>query len=130
MTANESDMTVMKGAETAHRHRSISYKLGWWLLVLLTGITVVGHLLAPVAFATPDETLMFWALAAMGIYTLSVLFVPYRRGERWAWWVTWVPVAIFAVVIFYAPMAGPYYLGIAGLMAVSQLATRPTFQHP
>jgi hypothetical protein len=59
-------------------------------------------------------------LAAMNVYVLSVLLTAYRRGERWAWRVTWVPVAICALVTFCAD-EGPYYLGTAAVMTIAQL---------
>lgn len=121
--------TTTRGRFVAElRQRSPLYKVGWGLLVLTAGITAVGHLAAPVAFAPANETIMFLALAAMSIYALAVLLIPYRRGERWAWWVTWIHVAVFAVVIFSAPNVGPIYLGLAIGMAGAQLATRSTFR--
>ena len=49
----------------------------------------------------------FFALAGINIYSLSVLLTAYRRGEPWAWFGTWVMVAIYGMTILYAPDLGP-----------------------
>ena len=129
MTTEARDTTTMGRVAAELRQRSLWYKIGWGFLVLTAGITAVGHFVAPLAFAPANETIMFWALTAMSIYAMAVLVIPYRRGEPWAWWVTWIHVAIFAVVIFSAPNVGPIYLGLAVGMAGAQLATRSAFQN-
>ncbi|HEU4750476.1 MAG TPA: hypothetical protein VFT54_05400 [Acidimicrobiia bacterium] len=110
------------------RTRSVGYKVGWWVLVVIAGASVVSHI-SLAGFAEEDAwVLAFFGLAAMNIYALVVLLTGYRRGERWAWWVTWVLVAIYALVIFYAHDAGPYYLGAAAVMAIAQLLTWSGFR--
>jgi hypothetical protein len=79
-------------------------------------------------FSEEDSwALAFIGLAAMNVYVLSVLLTAYRRGERWASRVTWVPVAIYALVTFYAD-EGAYYLGTAAVMAIAQLLTWSGFR--
>jgi hypothetical protein len=116
--------------DTGLHNRSAGYRLGWWILLVIAGASVVNHLSGPLAgFANGDaEVLMFLALAAMNIYAFVVLLTGYRHGERWAWWVTWVMVAIYAVTIVYAPDAGPYYLGAAAVMVLAQLLTWTGFR--
>jgi hypothetical protein len=111
---------------------SIRGKIGWWVLVGIAGASVVNHISGPfLGFATgDDEILAFLGLAAMNIYALVVLLTVYRRGERWAWWITWVFVAMYAVVILYAPVAGRYYLGAAIVMAFTQVMTWSAFRRP
>lgn len=129
MTTEETTTTTRLVAGNL-RKQSVGYQAGWWFLMLMAAISFVGHLLAPFAFAPANEAIMFWALAAMSLYAMAVLLVPYRRAERWAWWVTWVHVAIYAVVIVGAPQVGPIYLTLAVLMAVAQLATSSAFRDP
>lgn len=114
------------------RNRSIGHKIGWWILVLIAGASVVNHISGPlVGFAEGDaEVLMFLGLAAMNIYAVVVLLTGYLRGERWAWWVTWVLVGLYGLVILYAPDAGPYYLGASVVMAMAQLLARTGFPRP
>ena len=111
------------------RTGSVGYKVGWWVLVVIAGVSVVGHL-SLAGFSEEDSwAVAFLGLAAMNVYALSVLLTAYRRGEPWAWWVTWLPVAIYALVIFYAD-EGPYYLGRAAVMAIAQLLTWSGFRNP
>lgn len=114
------------------RTRSIGYKIGWWVVVVIAGLSILNHILGPFAgFAATDmEVLAFFALAALNIYALAVLLTGYRRGERWAWWVTWVMIAIYGVTILYVPDVGRYYLGAAIVMAIAQLLTWPAFGEP
>jgi hypothetical protein len=111
---------------------SIRDKIGWWVLVGIAGASVANHISAPfLGFASgDDEMLAFLGMAAMNIYALVVLLTVYRRSERWAWWITWVFVAMYAAVILYAPVVGPYYLGAAIVMAFIQLMTWSGFRQP
>ena len=65
--------------------QSTGYRIGWWVLVVITGASILNHLTGPLAgFAEGDmEVLAFFALAAMNIYALVVLLTGYRRGEPW-----------------------------------------------
>ena len=96
--------------------QTVWYRIGWWVLVVIAGASIVNHVLGPfLGFASgDDQVLAFLALAAMNIYALVVLLTAYRRGERWAWWVTWVFVAFYGLVFFYAPDVGSFYLGRGG----------------
>jgi hypothetical protein len=46
----------------------------------------------------------------------------------WAWWVTWVQVAVYGITILYAPDLGPWYAGPVIAIAIAQLLTRPAFR--
>lgn len=112
------------------RTQSISYIIGWWILVSITGLSILNHLSGPlVGFAEDDaEVFAFFSLAALNIYALAVLLTAYRRGEQWAWSVTWATVGIHAMTMLYAPEAGRYYQGAAVVMAVAQLLTWSAFR--
>ena len=114
------------------RSRSISYKIGWWILGGINGLSSLNHVSGPLAgFAEGDaEMFVFFSLAAINIYALAVLLTAYRRGEQWAWWVTWAMIAIYGITMLYAPDAGRYYLGAAVVMAVAQLLTWSAFRAP
>jgi hypothetical protein len=109
--------------------RSTGYKVGWWILVVISGLSILNHLSGPLfGFAEGTaEVFVFFTLAALNIYALVVLLTGYRRGERWAWWVTWAMVIIYGLTILYAPDIGRYYLGAAVLMALAQLLTWSAF---
>jgi hypothetical protein len=61
------------------------------------------------------------------LYSVAVLLFPYRRGEKWAWFATWLIVLAFAVVILFNSDLGGMYLAMSGLMAVGQILTRAAF---
>lgn len=69
------------------RGTRILFRVGWWAIVVLTGLFTLNHLVGAVAFASSDdERMMFLVFAGMQALSLVVLFVPYRRAEWWAWW--------------------------------------------
>jgi hypothetical protein len=122
-------MTNNEMARQDVRHRSIRYKVGWWTLVLIAALSLLNHVMGALGLYEPGEELVFIGYAAVSVYALAVLVVGYRRGERWAWWVTWAFVASYALVpVFHGPEIGPYYMGAAVLMALAQLATWPAFR--
>jgi hypothetical protein len=112
------------------RTQSIRYKIGWWVLVVIAAASVANHVSGLfLGFASGDE-LAFIGLAAMNLYAVVVLLTVFRRGEQWAWLVTWVLIATYALVILYAPVVGPWYLGAAVVMAFAQLLTWAAFRQP
>lgn len=71
------------------RTQSIRYKIGWWVLVVIAAASVANHVSGLfLGFASGDE-LAFIGVAAMNLYAVVVLLTVYRRGEQWAWLVTW-----------------------------------------
>ncbi len=86
-------------------------------------------------FATRSQGL---ALTAFGIAFLAIAAIPYRAGQRWAWWAAWIlPAWSAAVAALYlahgirpeiAPpppmVSGP---AIAGIAAILLLADRASF---
>jgi hypothetical protein len=53
--------------------------------------------------------------------------MPFRRGEKWAWYISWILVIGFASTIFFSSTIGVWYLAAAGVMALGLLLTRPAF---
>ena len=105
--------------------RANGFKAGRWILMGLSVSSVVMH--AGLLFALPDEELLFLGWVVFSFYSAVVLAIPYRRGEKWAWFVTWMMVLAFAVVILFDSEFGVMYLVMAGLMAVGQMLARPAF---
>jgi hypothetical protein len=103
--------------------RTNGFKAGWWILMGLSVLSVVMH--AGLLFALPDEELLFLGWAVFSLYSAVVLAIPYRRGEKWAWFVTWLMVFTFAIVNLFNSEFGVMYLVTAGLMAVGQMLARP-----
>jgi hypothetical protein len=77
-------------------------------------------------------------LVVIGILMTTILLVPFRRGERWAWWVMWtlpiwaaaasVGIAIVGVAPGQAPpppmISGPIFAVLAGAIL---LVSAPRF---
>jgi hypothetical protein len=72
-----------------------------------------------------------WSLAVVGCLLLAILLLPYRSGERWAWWALWIlPAWLFGVAALYLafglapqrPLPPPLISGpILGAIAVTVL---------
>jgi hypothetical protein len=80
-----------------------AYEKYAWVLLFVVGIlTIVDSIgtwgsyanwVGP--FNSPDPIVFSSRAAGYGIFILVVLWVGYRRGERWAWYVFWyLPVGI------------------------------------
>jgi hypothetical protein len=81
-------------------------------------------------FIEPGLVDSFIAWATFSLYSVAVLLVPYRRGERWSWYLTWALPVPSVVLSLNNPDAAPFYLAAAGLMVIAQLLTRDAFVIP
>ena len=103
----------------------------WWALVVVSVVLVVfgltdiatgaaadpaiaqaltGKTLAELEAAGPDAYRLFdfftrvngWSLVLAGLLFTVVLLVPFRRGQRWAWWAMWLlPIWALGGALFY-----------------------------
>jgi hypothetical protein len=112
-------------SEATIQTQSTGFKIGWWILFSISVLGAVGH--AALVFALPGEEVLFIGWAALNLYSVLVLYFPYRRGEKWAWYTTWVMIVPFALVMLFDAQIGSMYLILAGLMAVGQLLARRQF---
>lgn len=101
------------------------FSVGWWILMAICALSAAGHL--ALLFAIPGEELLFLGWTVVSAYAAVVLAIPYRRGERWAWYTSWLIVLTFALVPLYSTEQGPIYLAVGVVMAVCQLLTRAYF---
>jgi hypothetical protein len=107
--------------------RSTTFKIGWIALLVISALFALWHIIAIVAFPS-DEATLFAGWAAFNLYSTLVLYIPFRRGEKWAWYTSWILVIGFAAPILFSQESFTvYYLGAAVLMAVALLLTRPAF---
>lgn len=105
--------------------QSITYKIGWWLLLGLVVVGVLGYV--AMIFVEPLHADSFVAWATLSFCYGVVLLIPYRRREKWAWCLTWVAV-IPAIVLSVANRdLAPWYLPGVGLGALGQLLTLRAF---
>lgn len=106
--------------------RATLFNLGWVALLTISGLATLNHLI--LIFVMPDEATLFLGWAAYNLYATVVLYIPFRRGETWAWFLTWTLVLGFALpILFSADAFAVWYLAAAGVMTVSLLLTRSVF---
>jgi hypothetical protein len=71
---------------------SIRFKLAWILLAII-GAAVLGFGLIVVVWPGSSNPLFLRAIGVasmgMGIFGVMITVIPYRRRERWAWFVLW-----------------------------------------
>jgi hypothetical protein len=107
-------------------NRSTAFKFGWIILLVLSVLATLNHIV--LAFVMTDEATLFLGWAAFNLYSTVVLYIPFRRGEKWAWYTSWILVIGFAAPILFSQESfAVYYLGAAVVMAVGLLLTRPAF---
>jgi hypothetical protein len=105
--------------------QSTAYRVGWLVLFGISVLSVVSYVVLIVIVPGLVDSFIAWA--AFSLYSVFVLLIPYRRRERWAWYLTWALVIPSVVLGLNNPDAAPFYLAAAGLMALSQLLTRGAF---
>ena len=71
--------------------KSWKLTLSCLVFMLLFLITIV--ITVSTAFTEPvqifEDTLISTLGVGMSIFGLAITFIPFRRGEQWAWWVLW-----------------------------------------
>ena len=105
--------------------QSTTYKIGWWFLFGISVLSVLSYV--ALIFVVPNSVDSLIAWVTFSLYSVFVLLIPYRRGEKWAWYLTWILVIPSVVLSLNNRDAAPYYLTAAGLLAIGQLLTRGAF---
>ena len=112
--------------------RSDMFTVGWTVLLIISACGTLNHIMLPIY----DKNNLAVAIFAVGfsVYSLVVFAIPYRRGERWAWYAAWMPIFAFGSFIFWVNAAAgemqavmwTYFIA-AIAMAISQAVAYPTF---
>jgi hypothetical protein len=105
--------------------RSTTFKIGWWILFVVSVVSVLAYV--ALTYLWPNLADALIADATFSLYCVFVLLIPYRRVEKWAWYLTWVLVIPAVVLSFNNLDAAPGFLTGAGLVTLGQLLTRPAF---
>jgi hypothetical protein len=78
----------------SNRTQSTTFNVGWLVLFGISVLNVLSYM--ALFFVVPNGVwLIGWA--TFSLYFVVVVLIPYRRGERWAWYLTWA-VVVPAVV--------------------------------
>ena len=111
-------------SELNPKPRSLGFKIGWGVLLFVSIGNVLGHIGLSIFETQPGTVFVAWA--GMNFLAAGILLIPYRRRERWAWFLVWALVIPYVSVILFNQDVGPIYLGEAALIALGQLLTYRT----
>lgn len=112
-------------SELTMSNQSTTSKIGWGLLIFVAVSNILGHIGLAIFESGPDTVFIAWA--TFNLLAAIILAIPYRRGERWAWYAISVTAVPFALVIFSNPEIGPIYLAEAAVIIVGQVLTYRAF---
>jgi hypothetical protein len=105
--------------------RNNTFTIGWIVLLVIAALATLNHIMLPV-YGDPVTFALGWT--GYSLYATVVIAIPFRRGERWAWYTSWILVIGFAAPILITQEIYPVaYLLAAGVMAICLLLTRPAF---
>lgn len=104
---------------------SAAFNIGWMVLLILSALATFNHIMLPL-YGDPVALALGWT--GYSLYATLVVAIPFRRGERWAWYISWILVIGFAYpILIIRESYTVAYLIAAGVMAISLLITRPAF---
>ena len=102
-----------------------AFEIGWIVLLFISALATLNHIMLPL-YGDPLVLALGWM--GYSLYATVVFEIPIRRGERWAWYISWILVIGFAYPILIIREGYTVaYLIAAGLMAVCLLLTGPAF---
>ena len=105
---------------------STAFNIGWIVLLILSALATLWLIILMFTIVDDAPFLMSWA--AFSLYATLILYIPFRRGEKWAWFSIWIQVILFGSAIFFGtPEVMMKYLVVAGLMVLGLLLTGPAF---
>ena len=106
--------------------RNDTFTIGWFVLLFISALATLWLIILMFTIVDDAPILMSWA--ALSLYATLILYIPFRRGEKWAWFSIWIQVILFGSTIFFStPEIANKYVVAAGVMAFALLMTRPTF---
>ncbi len=117
--AERADIVVDEGATVERAYE----KYGWMILAVSAVFGIVAAVLTtlpPLSWFTDPVIIMSysimggWGVTWVGfnIFALVLALIPFRRGERWAWYTLWMLPLLWLLQFALAPDL-PYYLVLA-----------------
>ena len=101
------------------------FKMGWIILLVIAALMTLGHF--SLIFIFMDERVLFAGLATSNLYAFLVIYLLFRRGEKWAWVVTWTLPALALLIAVTHPSLAIYYYGVAAVCVLGLLLTMRDF---
>ncbi|MDX1613351.1 MAG: hypothetical protein R3300_03515 [Candidatus Promineifilaceae bacterium] len=111
--------------ELSLKTESSGFKIGWGVLLFLAVSNVLGHI--GLLIFEPEPTSIFVAWAALNLLATTILLIPYKRHERWAWYAIWLLILPYGLIVFFNAEIGPIYMSEAVVMTIGQLLTFSSF---
>jgi hypothetical protein len=104
------------------------FKIGWIALLVSAGLMTLNHLM--LMFILHDPTL-FAGFAAFNLYAFLVILIPFRGGEKWTWYATWILPIGLAIPAFNGDSSiAIFYFAVAAVCVLGLLLTmRDFFSH-
>jgi len=104
---------------------SAAFNIGWIVLLFSSALATLNHIMLPL-YGDPVALAIGWT--GYSLYASVVIAIPFRRGERWAWYISWILVIGFAYpILIIRESYTVAYLIAAAVMAISLLITWPAF---
>jgi hypothetical protein len=100
------------------------FKVGWFSLLISTGLMAAGHFFMIFTF---DEPVLFTDFTAFNLLAFFIVFIPFRRGEKWAWLASWTLPLVYAVTAINDLAIAVYFIGFAALCGLGLLLTMGDF---
>ncbi len=100
------------------------FKIAWIIILTSAALATISYL---VMIFVDKGAAFFTPYTAFNLYGFLVLLIPFRRGQKWAWWSTWILPTSMALTGLYIPEFAPYYFGGAAVFAVGLLLTIKDF---
>ena len=100
------------------------FKIGWIVLLVIDILLTLNHFMLIFVL---DEPNLFIGFTLFNLYALLILLIPFRRGETWAWLVTWLLPIGLALPASIDPNIAVFYYGAATVCALGLLLTRQDF---
>lgn len=104
--------------------QNIRFKIGSIALLILAALMVLMHF--GLMFVLKDP-LLFFSFGMFSIYAFLVLLIPFRKGEKWAWFASWLLPVGLAIPATMDPGIAVYYYSFAVVCAVGLLLTMQHF---
>jgi hypothetical protein len=106
-------------------------RIAWIVMVVLAAGSTVNSFVR-VFWESAPEPVVGWV--GFSLLATVILLIPFLRGERWAWYSTWILALGFAsvAVVTAGPRFGRVgigYLGGGAIVALCLLVTRRMFFH-
>ncbi len=109
---------------TVNFGQDLRFKTGRMILLVAAALMTLNHF--TLIFAL-DEPTLFTGFTAFTLYAFLVIYIPFRRTEKWAWVATWILPVGLAAPAFIEPNIAIFYFTVAAACVAGLLLTMRDF---